>query len=827
LAQALWPRFSPSADISLCGFFAMLRPKPQTSAVAQQLQQKDSGGVAGSLQKVAQRLQQAHVASSIQKASGSVVSTRASPWASGSPPAISLAAKAPSTQVTAMAATMQSRQEELKARREKEEIKRLQHQSALGVRKVITRLRKCGTEEFDDLVAELEQAQADNLEAMGPHADVVQAEAETALSSAMERFEQQKTEEAEKEQKALEAKQERERLTEERALKHKEDVERIDVLLLEANQEVEELETKIAEAVDHGNIVEDMSPDDIVEAVEKTEAAIIATKELQKACVTSIKGKRAEVSKVKGKESSQVTSKIIELQKKLTDILQPLEQLPESMKSAKEAAVTKQNKAKEVAARKAKLEKQEQDRKGAFTKHDKDGDGKLNREEVVMFANTEYNFVLEDAVVDKILGKIPGGKSGVAPERFQQLRSLISMEKSMAKVRSEKAENEEKERLRVLEDEKLQHERKEKTAAITAAMGEVDKELSSAEESASNAKEAVKKLDKELVANEIDEAVEETRGAAQAAKSSIDASEEMMKELQAGEGEDEVVHKLRAAELRKRQDHIQTLRTQLGKVNVKVREVQDAIIKKRSTEMETLRLELLPSILAFMRAQGKTASEYFKASVAAGEMTAKEFGTLLESLSGESVPESYRLAKTDDRQVQGLFKHVAADKDGIDEETFVLLMATLYNRVVKNTGLSSEMAINSKMIRKLEIGEVLEILEGPIEEAETGLMKVRAKSVQDAKEGWVTSKGNKGSVYLEPVGTFFACVKETNLGDGSEITAKPIRKIVKGEIAQMLVPEQKDGSGVMRMKVRMLRDSKIGWITTTSNKNNVRFFESC
>merc|ERR1712187_44316 len=113
-------------------------------------------------------------------------------------------------------------------------------------------------------------------------------------------------------------------------------------------------------------------------------------------------------------------------------------------------------------------------------------------------------------------------------------------------------------------------------------------------------------------------------------------------------------------------------------------------------------------------------------------------------------------------------------------------------------------AINSKIIRKLEAGEVLELFAGPIEEAETGLMKVRAKSVQDAKEGWVTSMGNKGSAYLEPVGTFYKCVKETNLGDGSEITAKAIRKIVKGEMAQMMGPEQKDASGVMRMKARML-----------------------
>merc|ERR1711924_293512 len=114
---------------------------------------------------------------------------------------------------------------------------------------------------------------------------------------------------------------------------------------------------------------------------------------------------------------------------------------------------------------------------------------------------------------------------------------------------------------------------------------------------------------------------------------------------------------------------------------------------------------------------------------------------------------------------------MGADKAGMDEETFTMLLGTLHYRVVKGTGMSSEMVIKSKMIRKLEVGEVLEILEGPVPEAETGLMKVRAKAVQDGNEGWVTSKGNKGSIFLEPVGTFFTCVKETNLCEGSEVSA--------------------------------------------------------
>merc|ERR1739845_56461 len=106
------------------------------------------------------------------------------------------------------------------------------------------------------------------------------------------------------------------------------------------------------------------------------------------------------------------------------------------------------------------------------------------------------------------------------------------------------------------------------------------------------------------------------------------------------------------------------------------------------------------------------------------------------------------------------------------------------------------------------------MLEAPSSEEEAGLMRFRCKAVQDDKEGWVALAGNKGSVFLEPVVAYYTCVKDTNLAEGVKVGDKTVRKVAKGENAQMVEAERKDeASGVMRMKVRMLRDGEVGWVT--------------
>lgn len=59
----------------------------------------------------------------------------------------------------------------------------------------------------------------------------------------------------------------------------------------------------------------------------------------------------------------------------------------------------------------------------------------------------------------------------------------------------------------------------------------------------------------------------------------------------------------------------------------------------------------------------------------------------------------------------------------------------------------------SKQLRKVEEDEILELLEGPVEEANFNLMRIKARAKKDGKVGWITLCGNQGKVFLKTVVT--------------------------------------------------------------------------
>merc|ERR1719382_186502 len=92
-----------------------------------------------------------------------------------------------------------------------------------------------------------------------------------------------------------------------------------------------------------------------------------------------------------------------------------------------------------------------------------------------------------------------------------------------------------------------------------------------------------------------------------------------------------------------------------------------------------------------------------------------------------------------------------------------------------------------KVLRKLAVGELFTVEEGPVEEKEAGITRVQGKSVKDEKVGWITIKGNAGTVFAEPSAKHYCVVEDTPLSkqfktDGVE--GDEIRTLAKGEAMQ-------------------------------------------
>lgn len=203
-----------------------------------------------------------------------------------------------------------------------------------------------------------------------------------------------------------------------------------------------------------------------------------------------------------------------------------------------------------------------------------------------------------------------------------------------------------------------------------------------------------------------------------------------------------------------------------------------------------------------------------------------------QATKGEAAKEEEGLPSETD--LSRLFAFLDEEKQGfLSKEKFITLIR-VFMKLVKDTVITSGISIKeSKTLRRLEVGEVVEILEGPVKEDKVEVMRVHAKVMKDNIEGWITLRGNQGSTFLEEGGNIFKVVKETILTDEFELeggqakdAARKLkdttRKLKEGEIVEVREwAKKEEKSGLMRMKCKVKSDGQVGWVTTVGNQGTV------
>eukprot|EP00930_Biecheleria_cincta_P032600 TRINITY_DN22604_c0_g1_i1.p1 TRINITY_DN22604_c0_g1~~TRINITY_DN22604_c0_g1_i1.p1 ORF type:complete len:2058 (+),score=625.53 TRINITY_DN22604_c0_g1_i1:78-6176(+) len=125
-----------------------------------------------------------------------------------------------------------------------------------------------------------------------------------------------------------------------------------------------------------------------------------------------------------------------------------------------------------------------------------------------------------------------------------------------------------------------------------------------------------------------------------------------------------------------------------------------------------------------------------------------------------------------------------------------------------------------KVMRKLEVGEVVRVLEGPVTDTDSGVTRIRAKSTKGGVEGWVTVKGNAGTTYVEEATKLYTVVREVSLqkefaSEASEV----VRTLVPDEAVEILEgPKKETFEAVTRIKGRALADDVVGWVSKKERK---------
>jgi len=140
--------------------------------------------------------------------------------------------------------------------------------------------------------------------------------------------------------------------------------------------------------------------------------------------------------------------------------------------------------------------------------------------------------------------------------------------------------------------------------------------------------------------------------------------------------------------------------------------------------------------------------------------------------------------------------------------------------------------LESKTVRRIEVNEVVEVLQGPMREGSVDVMRVQARAMKDGLEGWITVAGTQGTSFLKEGGGLFKVVKETILTESFELdTGKESnrklkevvnRKLKEGELLEVWEwPKLEEKSGLVRMQARAKSDGAVGWVTTTGNAGTV------
>jgi hypothetical protein len=122
---------------------------------------------------------------------------------------------------------------------------------------------------------------------------------------------------------------------------------------------------------------------------------------------------------------------------------------------------------------------------------------------------------------------------------------------------------------------------------------------------------------------------------------------------------------------------------------------------------------------------------------------------------------------------------------------------------------------NCSVLRKVDVGEVLKVIGK--EEAKSDSMditRLRFRAHRDGKEGYVTLKGNQGTVFLEKSTKHHVVGRQVALTTSSRKGAPVIRQLEVGEVFEACEkPKQGQDDVLMVLKARTLSDSLSGWVT--------------
>jgi hypothetical protein len=151
------------------------------------------------------------------------------------------------------------------------------------------------------------------------------------------------------------------------------------------------------------------------------------------------------------------------------------------------------------------------------------------------------------------------------------------------------------------------------------------------------------------------------------------------------------------------------------------------------------------------------------------------------------------------------------------------MLATLTDTLILKAGVGmtdGQDIKTSNVVRKLAEGEKFNTCGNEIEDKENGVFRVEGVAVKDDKKGWITTRGNRGSVFAVSQGNSskkYSATHEIDLQHEFRSNSGLKRKLAVGETFTVCEgPREEKALPVKRIEVRALAGGETGWITSNA-----------
>jgi len=678
---------------------------------------------------------------------------------------------------------MRKQQElEMQRKREQDERMRLEQLSAMTVRKVIGKLRTAEEGSFQEAQRELEQVMQVELHKTGMQQASLRTEAQQAVELARQRIEHQREQRrlAEERQKELE----RQRLEQEEARKKfLAELEALVVTLEESGAKLKELTAPA------------LASTATLESIAEADAVIrgdvgMGAKAAGKACTDLMIANRSNVEALR--MNFETKAGMIALQARIHKAL-------EQVVTASHSVTTAQDRLKRKAVAVERVEK----RNAVFAKYAKGG--ALGRKELPVYARGEFGFEVPGEEVGRILDRLGAAKdSGVTKEMYYQLRVAVGIAKEEEASRQRRREAEE--RRKKLEDEKAQFVRDLDKVGLD--LDDIDPSVAKAEESCTNQASEVDKHNGDEQGDAVaPPQLEEAQRLVDSAREAIAAERKRISALV--DSANEELKSFVEAESLKQVAKATSMEKRLDSGLVALRKARSYWSRKTWMDMERIRQEAVKLMKSHVTAKPGPLEEVFKEADKDedGAISKSEFVAFFQGLAD---------CKIEAAKLEALFGHLAGEAP-LAKDAFLRLVA-VYHRVVKDSPLTSDLSVaskDSKTLRRLNEGEVVEVYEGPVKD-EKELVRVKCRTAKDGLIGWVTVTGNSGTTFLAEGGGEFEVTTEAAVTTKLQADSTPIWDLSKGDKVEVLEWDKADErSGATRMRVAVKGQCISGWVSKT------------